>query len=226
MMVELHNDQDTTIQPNASLMGEISGVKRQVDVLIDHRWDAGAASRIIVDAKNRRAPVDVPDIEGFEGMMRDCRAARGVLVCTAGWTEGALRRASDLIDVTLLPLAEALEFEWLYQRCLGPCAAKKSNRGGVLWGDWLAAGADSQGWAMIEVGKCDGCHSFHVWCQDCGEKFAVPDNHQVRCGCPDREWASVPESPASGHVGTPESIWLMMRVDGGHPEALDRRPIR
>src|SRR5438046_7835216 len=82
------------------------------------------------------------------------------------------------------------------------------------------------GWILIQIGKCDGCHSFHVWCWDCGKKFAVEDATVVQCGCESREWASVPESQESGHVGEPESIWLMMREDRGQPSAFDRRPIR
>jgi len=142
---------------------------------------------------------------------------------------GALRRAQDAIAIALLPFDEAVdEFEWVYEPCLGPCADRKSgHRGGVLWGEFQATGFQGNpGWVMLQTGKCDGCHSFHVWCHDCGEKFAVPDDKSVTCGCEGREWASVQESAASGHVGQPTSIWLMMREYGGAPTTLDRRPIR
>lgn len=237
-----HGTIDTIVQPNVIIQGAISGAARQVDVLVDHRWHAGSASRIIVDAKNRSRPLDVGDVEQFEGMMRDCRAARGIIVCTAGWSEAAARRAQQLITITLLDYDAALdEYEWEYEECLGPCGladVTRGHRGGVLWGEFMAEGIGGgwaapltdapvlAGWIMIRIGKCDGCHAFHVWCWDCGEKFAVEDAKVVRCGCESREWASVPESPESGHLGEPESIWLMMRDNGGHPVAFDRRPIR
>jgi hypothetical protein len=90
-----HGSIDTSVQPNVILQGAISGAARQVDVLVDHRWHAGSVSRIIVDAKNRSGPLDLGDVEQFEGMMRDCRAARGIIVCTAGWSEAAARRAQQ-----------------------------------------------------------------------------------------------------------------------------------
>lgn len=237
-----HGSIDTVVQPNVILQVAISGSASQIDVLVDHRWKTGAASRIIVDAKNRSRPLDLGDVEQFEGMMRDCRAVRGIIVCTAGWSESAARRAHQAIAITLLDYETARdEYEWVYEACLGPCGLAVSSRvrrGGVLWGEFRADGiwrgrAAPQTnallmavWTMIQIGKCDGCHSFHVWCWDCGKKFAVEDATVIRCGCESREWASVRESLESGHVGEPESIWLMMREDGGHPVAFDRRPIQ
>jgi hypothetical protein len=59
-------------------------------------------------------------------------------------------------------------------------------------------------------------------------KFA---RYYGRLGTPDIDKEIVLErlrakSAASGHVGEPTSIWLMMRENGGAPTALDRRPIR
>src|ERR1039458_6592279 len=83
-------------------------------LLVDHRWHAGSASRIIVDAKNRSRPLDLGDVEQFEGMMRDCRATRGIIVCTAGWSEAAARRAQQAITITLLDYETALdEYGWV-----------------------------------------------------------------------------------------------------------------
>jgi hypothetical protein len=219
---------DVTVLPNVPLRGCISGEERQIDVLIDGRWSNDTRWRIIVDAKARKRPIDIPDVEGFEGMMCDCRAARGVIVCTSGWTAGAERRAQNAITISLLDFKDAVdEYRWEYESCLGSCSLRKRRRrGGVLWGEWGLSDTDSPTWILYQLGKCDGCHSFHVWCQDCGSKFAVPDGRVVRCGCDEREWASVPESEASAHVGEPESIWLMMREFGGTPVPLDRRPIR
>jgi hypothetical protein len=232
---EEHSDLATLVQPNVHLKGSISGESRQIDVLIDQRHKGGAENRIIVDAKMRSRPVDISDVESFEGLMKDCRACRGILVCTEGWTRGALRRAEDAISITLLTYDQALDYEWAYDACLGPCSSAKrrrkgiggktNGRGGVLWGEFLLEGYGPW-WVIVQVGKCDGCHSFHVWCWDCGMRFAVPDKKVVQCCCAEREWGSIPESAESGHEGEPESIWLMMRIKGGQPIPFDRRPIR
>jgi predicted Mrr-cat superfamily restriction endonuclease len=114
-MSEHHGSLDTTVLPNVLVKGEISGEQRQVDVLIDRRWQGGAASRIIVDAKKRSRKLDIGDVEQFEGMLRDCRAARGIMVCTAGSTSGAQKRAQQAITITVLDFEEALEFDWAYE---------------------------------------------------------------------------------------------------------------
>ncbi len=218
---------ETTITSNAKILGEISGQERQIDVLVDTRWDARTDGRIIIDAKEHADKIDINDVEAFEGMMRDCRAHHGVIVCTNGHTEGAERRAEDAITITLLTFEQALKFDWAFKPCLGPCLTKsgrKRQRGMVLWGEYIPTGFNGL-WVIVQTGKCDGCHSFHVWCWDCGVRFIVPNEHVVKCDCEEREWASVPESPESGHVGEPQSIWLMVR-EGGLPIALDRRPIR
>ena len=94
---------------NARLTGAISGVKRQIDLLIEARWDDHRIRRIIVDAKLDGRRLSVKDIEPFEGMMRDCRAEYGVLVCPNGWTLGAQRRARGLITPKLLTVEDVRE---------------------------------------------------------------------------------------------------------------------
>ena len=218
----------TAVHPNVRLIGQLSGKSRQIDVLVEHRLERGSDSRIIVDAKNRSRRVDIKEVESFEGMMRDCSANRGVLICASGYTDGAFRRAQDAITLTVLAIEQVEEFGWVYEPCLGNCSGLKSGkrRGMVLWGEFLPIGR-GLGWLVVQTGKCDGCHAFHVWCWDCGTKFSVPDGQVHTCGC-ELDWASVPESPESGHTGKPESIWLMVRQSGssGLPVPIDRRPIR
>jgi hypothetical protein len=219
-----------TVQPNVILAGTLSGVSRQIDVLIDARWEGGTARRIIVDAKVRQGKIDINDVEAFEGMVRDCRADRGLLVSTSGYTEGAIRRAQDMLTLATLSLEQALQFGWVYERCLGKCLSDTSvrNTGMVLWAGYVLPITTNNMWLIVQTGKCDKCHYFHIWCWDCGAKFAVPDEHIIACAC-GRYWASVPESVESGHVGEPESVWLLMRDDYDPtkmPVAIDRRPIR
>jgi hypothetical protein len=83
-----------TVTMNARLVGAISGVERQIDLLIEARWDDDRTRRILVDAKHYGRPLNVKDVEAFEGMMRDCRTVHGILVCPNGWSPGAERRGS------------------------------------------------------------------------------------------------------------------------------------
>src|SRR6266704_4770432 len=84
-------DMDASVTPNATLLGSISGVQRQIDVLVDARWDDDLSRRIIFDAKRRSRKV-------FEGLMRDVRASRGVLVCTKGYSEASRSGRGHLTD--------------------------------------------------------------------------------------------------------------------------------
>ncbi len=225
--VENFGGLDATVVPNAKLVGVISGRPRQVDVLVDARWSTSAETRILFDAKHRKRKLDITDVEAFEGMMRDCDAQRGVLVTPSGWTSGAELRAQDAIAIKLLNLLDLEQFEFGFEPCFrADCRAssRKGQRGAVLWEEFIPSGFGS-GWVIIQVGKCDRCRTFNVWCWDCGSKFSVPDGQVVSCGCEGREWASVPESEESGHVGEPTSIWLMAREYGGPPVAFDRKPI-
>ena len=60
----------TSVTPNASLIGGISGTALQIDVLVEARFEDDCSRRIIFDAKRRSRKVDVKDVESFEGMMR------------------------------------------------------------------------------------------------------------------------------------------------------------
>lgn len=211
-----------SVTPNAKIKGVVSGSTRQIDVLVEDMRYSPRASRIIVDAKMRGRRIDIKNVEEFEGMMRDCGASHGVIVCTNGATKGAIRRAQDLITITVLPYEDALEFGWMYEPCLGRCAGSTARPGMVLWNHGITGLGPL--WFMYKTGKCDRCHQFHAWCSDCGSHLCVADGRTARCGCEDREWGSIPESRASGNTGTPESTWLMLK-HGGKFLALDRKPI-
>jgi hypothetical protein len=105
-------DMETSVTPNASLIGTISGAPRQIDVLVDVRFENDSSRRIVFDAKRRTRKVDVKEVESFEGMMRDVGAYRWILVCTKGYTEAARCRADQLIDVRIMDEEEALEHDF------------------------------------------------------------------------------------------------------------------
>ena len=126
---------DVSVTPNASLLGSISGVRRQIDILVDARWEEGTERRIIFDAKRCKRKIDVKDVEAFEGMMRDVRASRGVIVCSNGWTKAARARADENIDFELMSAEEAEELD---HAAIDPCpycqTLKRKTKGDCVLG--------------------------------------------------------------------------------------------
>jgi restriction endonuclease Mrr len=82
-----------TITHNVKLTGK-SGVDRQIDVLVEQKIGQ-YEMRIVLDAKDHKAPVDINDVESFHGLLLDVGAHKGALVCPGGFTEGAKKRARD-----------------------------------------------------------------------------------------------------------------------------------
>lgn len=92
---------DAHIEPNAKVTGRLSGVKRQVDVLIDGTH-TGFHFRVAIDAKHRSRRADVADVEAFIGMCADIGVSKGVLVSLRGFTAAAISRAhNDQSDIEL-----------------------------------------------------------------------------------------------------------------------------
>lgn len=208
-------EMDVSVTPNASLIGEISGVKRQIDILVDARWGEGASRRIIFDAKLRKRRLDVKDIESFEGMMRDVRASRGVLVCPNGATKAAIRRAERSIDIRVVSTEESMELDYAAIDPCPHCAEKRRHLPGLIFWDGQFPLPLGPGWAIIFTGKCDLCRSFAFWCWDCGEKVVVPDSESYECGC-EHTWFV--------EAGQNEVVFVVRVGDGEIP--LDRRPLR
>ena len=220
---------ELSVTPNARIKGYISHRSRQIDVLIDARWGDDLSRRIIVDAKFHRKKLNIKDVESFEGMMKDCAAAHGILVCPKGWSRSAKRRAQDAITIKLLTLEEIEEkTSWAsFDECVGECyqdPERLSQTGLVLWDAEHLLSIHSL-WAVVFTGKCDICHDFHIWCWDCGEKFAVSEEDQHECCCK-RIWVSVIEEEVEDPSGkTLNAVHLMLQT-GNEILALDRRRLR
>lgn len=220
-----------TVIPNAKLIGCISGIERQVDVLVDARVEEDVSRRVIMDAKYRRRKIDVKDVEEFEGMMRDCRAQRGIIICSSGFTDGALRRAQDSITIRLLPLQDLDSLDLTqWEPCLGSCSESRSRRkspGWVLYDQPFGLAIGESALSVMVVGKCDGCSNFHIWCWTCGARFALSDEDEHHCGC-DWFWVTAAEDEGLDRFGNElESVLLLLTI----PAALqvlvvDRRPLR
>lgn len=221
---------EMSVNQNVKLVGDVSKTSRQIDVLIDLRWRDDSRSRVIVDAKRRGRKVDISEVEKFEGMMRDCKANRGILVCQNGYTPAAAKRANESVLIVVKTMKDLEKFEFSYEPCLRNCDSigRGKRRSGVLWGDCLGVKGSDKTLSVLNVGKCDGCHSFHVWCWDCGGKFAIPDFYAYQCGC-ERNWSVVPDNDGVKVDDNPRSMWLLMREASdldGLPLVIDRRPLR
>ncbi len=220
---------ELSVTPNAQIRGSISRESRQIDVLIDARWGDDLSRRIIVDAKLYKRKLNIKDVESFEGMMKDCAATYGILVCPKGWSEGAKRRAQDAITIKLLTLEEMeAKTSWAsFDECIGACSRNESRRsqnGLILWDAHHLLKIDNL-WAVVFTGKCDICHNFHIWCWDCGEKFAISDEDEHECYCK-RLWVSAIEEEVDDPTGkTLNAVHLMLQIGNG-VLALDRRRLR
>lgn len=95
---------------NAKVEGKLSETLRQVDVLVEHSIGQYEI-RIALDCKDYKTPVDVKAVEEFHGLMVDIAAHRGALVCPAGFTKSAKKRARKL-EIELFSPADTDPHKW------------------------------------------------------------------------------------------------------------------
>ncbi len=80
------------VRQDQRLIGQITSVPRQIDILVRIPSDAGEVM-LVVDCKDHRSPVDVKDMEAFLGLLEDVGANRGAIVSALGFSEAAIKRA-------------------------------------------------------------------------------------------------------------------------------------
>jgi len=221
---------DLTVIPNAKLIGCISGVERQIDVLVDAKWDENTKRRVIVDAKRYKKKIDIKDIETFEGMMKDCRSEYGVIVCPNGYTPAAKRRAQDAITIRLIPLSELDDFSLdTWEFCIGKCTESKRKNfqhGLVLYDSAYGLAGGDLPLSVMAVGKCDVCNEFHIWCWVCGQKFALKNEDDFKCNCDDRFWLTAIEEEVENLNEEVKSVYLMVILSSGIVIHVDRRKLQ
>jgi hypothetical protein len=98
-----------TITTDAKITGLLSGVPRQIDILIEGNVSGITPARVALDCKCFSEKVDVKDVEAFLAMLEDVGVNMGMLVTTVGFTPAAKRRAAKiaqeivpLVDIVLL----------------------------------------------------------------------------------------------------------------------------
>ena len=83
------------VSHNAKIMGRHTEVMRQIDVLVEQNVGQYTMS-VVIDSKDYKVPVDVKGVEEFHGLVDDVGAQKGVMVCPAGFTPAAKKRALGL----------------------------------------------------------------------------------------------------------------------------------
>lgn len=104
------------LEPNAvvrhddKIRGVTSGIERQIDVSI-RTAVAGHELLIIVQAKALARPADVNVVGEFHAVIQDVQAAKGVLICSAGFTSTALDYGRKL-NIDLCTAHDAAHRKW------------------------------------------------------------------------------------------------------------------
>lgn len=234
LVARLIADQISTklcVTPNAWVLGSITGIKRQIDVLIEARHDSDNSRRVIVDAKRRKRKINVRDVETFRGMMEDVGATHGYLVCPSGHTAAAEKRAQTAVSIHLLPLDKLEDFD---PRTWPRCSLTNCKSGRVFWDgypeitlDLMAPDGTLIRCAFVhKVGKCDRCGVFHVFCASCRQILCVPENDETDIGhqCPCRLpwfWLASIEQDERGA----QSAELHLVTNFGEVRTVNRRSL-
>jgi len=95
---------------NDKIEGLNTGRKRQIDVSI-RATVAGIDLLIVVQAKNYARPANITAVDAFASEIRDVRAAKGILICNAGFTKPAKDYARS-IGIDLCSLHDAQSRNW------------------------------------------------------------------------------------------------------------------
>lgn len=175
-----------------------------------------------VDAKDRKRPVDIKEVESFEGMMKDVGAQRGFIICSNGHTKAAKRRAQDHIGIKLITAEQIDDFDinsWDH------CGHSDCSRGLVLWDATPGIILDGGPVTVQATGKCDECGKFHVWCWGCGKKEALDAETEWQCDCKGPWFWLTSIEPENEGNEKRNGNYLILVLGNGTYHIIDRRPI-
>jgi hypothetical protein len=170
-----------TVRRNIKLPDKVTGQMRQVDCLLEGEVK-GHKVQILIDAKYRRARVDVKDVEETHELCKAVGAHKAIIVCSNGWTAPAEKKADFIgMDLRLLSPEDAADFLASIRWMLCPLCSKGTI---ILDNDGANAFIDGSGlvsWWL--AGQCRRCKGGVVHCQDCGEQLAMEYGKTHWCGC-------------------------------------------
>jgi hypothetical protein len=116
---------EATIRHDVKVFGSLSGVQRQIDVLVEEVLPGGTVSTA-VDAKYHGRQIDVKAVESFIGLLRDTSVNRGIMVSASGYTDAGLNRAfRDDVDLDL-DVFTLHEFKQWQAACALPYAGRNA----------------------------------------------------------------------------------------------------
>jgi hypothetical protein len=101
---------DAVVTYDDKIHGFDSGMDRQIDVSVRFS-KAGCDLLIIIQAKDYKNPCPITEVEAFATVIKDVRASKGVLICNAGFTDGA-RRVATAHGIDLCSAHSAEEKNW------------------------------------------------------------------------------------------------------------------
>lgn len=101
---------EAIVEHNVKVMGRESEVERQIDILVTQHIGQ-YVMKIAMDCKDYKSPVDVKGVEEFAGMVQDIGANKGVLVCPAGFSATAKKRAKKL-QIELYRPVDTEDHKW------------------------------------------------------------------------------------------------------------------
>lgn len=106
-LIRQRAQEPVTITTDVRIQGRLSGVPRQVDILIEGSFASVTDATMAVDCKCFSSKVDVKDVEALLGIAEDIGVNMGMLVTTVDFTPGAKRRAVNIVQ-EVVPLVEVV----------------------------------------------------------------------------------------------------------------------
>ncbi|NEU08381.1 restriction endonuclease [Flavihumibacter sp. R14] len=98
------------VRMNDQILGLETQKQRQIDISI-RSTIAGHEILMIVQAKNHKKPADIKIVGEFDSVIRDIRASKGILICSAGFTKTAKEYAKRL-KIDLYTAHDASKVNW------------------------------------------------------------------------------------------------------------------
>lgn len=86
--------EDAKLSSPGFLLDKVTGVKREVDILIEYEIGTHPV-KIILECRDRNSPQDATWIEQVVGKISDIRVDKAIVVSSSGFTKGALVKAED-----------------------------------------------------------------------------------------------------------------------------------
>lgn len=100
---------NATVTRNEVIIGK-SGIRRKIDISV--RYKLGQLNILaVIDCKDWSQPIDIGEVGAFADLLEDVSANKGAIICNAGFTDGAKKRATEK-GIDLLMAVDAENMDW------------------------------------------------------------------------------------------------------------------